>query len=783
MPEKLRLAQLCGQPLVGGEVGVDAADVAELEPVAEPIDVRAHLQLEIPAPLRQLVHLARLAQATLRLGEPDAARDLAAHEGEGQRRGVVDAARHLHRFEPELVGAAGRIDPVQPGGESAEQLSAQRRVLLADRLERLLEQLDQRVVDDARLGQQADLQHRPRQVLRPVQAPRQLRGALQCRARLADLGGAALRRPELEQQLEPALEVVVRAELEGLQRPLVEPGGVLVRHSLGRSRRGADRVLDRAIGVAGRAGLEVMMGEPAEVIVDLAGVHRLDRRGAVAMDRRAPRGRHLGVQGLADQRVSEGVLAGAFARLDDQPCVDRFAERRRHLFRRAVADPRDHLELELPTADGGEPQHLVGGLREAIEPPADHLAHALRDRDLPPRLVLAEATLGRHQPHDLADEERVAPRLLADRDGELGGRAIDAGGELDVAGDSVGVEAVQCDSTRGVDLGELAERCGKRVVAAELDVAVGADDQQAGVGEPAGEEAQQQQRRLVGPVQIVEHDDQRAGARGAAEELGDGVEDPEARLLGIHRRELADVAEALADLGHDPRHVRGAGAELPAQPDRIGLADVLADRLRPWPVRRGAVALVAATPEHARSAHPGVGRELLGGPGLADPGIAGQHQHPALAGERVLEQRAHLLELSLAPDEDAAGESLERVLVRGFGLPRPVGLGRRLERPARGRGAGRPIVGRLGEQLEHHPVERRRDLGAMARGGDGVGAQVLADDRHRVLARERRFAGEQLVDQRPERVEVRARVRAAAERLLGRQVGDRSDQHPLDRGS
>ena len=49
------------------------------------------------------------------------------------------------------------------------------------------------------------------------------------------------------------------------------------------------------------------------------------------------------------------------------------------------------------------------------------------------------------------------------------------------------------------------------------------------------------------------------------------------------------------------------------------------------------------------------------------------------------------------------------------------------------------------------------------------------------LAGERRLAGEQLVEHRAERVEVRARVGAAAERLLGRQVGDRADEHPLDR--
>ena len=165
---------------------------------------------------------------------------------------------------------------------------------------------------------------------------------------------------------------------------------------------------------------------------------------------------------------------------------------------------------------------------------------------------------------------------------------------------------------------------------------------------------------------------------------------------------------------------------------------------------------------------------------LADPGVAGEQHQPSLAAERVLEQVAHLAELGVAAHEDAAGEALERVDVA-------LGLGLVLDRRGGDRaprlgGALRAVVGRLREQVEHDAVKRRGDLRPMARRGDRLGAEVLADDRHRVLARKRRLTGDQLVEHRPERVEVRASVGAAAERLLGRQVGDRSDEHPLDRG-
>ena len=58
---------------------------------------------------------------------------------------------------------------------------------------------------------------------------------------------------------------------------------------------------------------------------------------------------------------------------------------------------------------------------------------------------------------------------------------------------------------------------------------------------------------------------------------------------------------------------------------------------------------------------------------------------------------------------------------------------------------------------------------------------MLRYDRRWIVGLERRFAGDQLVEHRPERVQVRARVRRPSERLLGRQVRDGPDQHPLDR--
>ena len=53
---------------------------------------------------------------------------------------------------------------------------------------------------------------------------------------------------------------------------------------------------------------------------------------------------------------------------------------------------------------------------------------------------------------------------------------------------------------------------------------------------------------------------------------------------------------------------------------------------------------------------------------------------------------------------------------------------------------------------------------------------MLGDDRDRVVAREWRLAGEHLVEEGPERIEVGLRPCRLAERLLGGQIGDRADQ-------
>ena len=93
----------------------------------------------------------------------------------------------------------------------------------------------------------------------------------------------------------------------------------------------------------------------------------------------------------------------------------------------------------------------------------------------------------------------------------------------------------------------------------------------------------------------------------------------------------------------------------------------------------------------------------------------------------------------------------------------------------------RPLVRVLRQQPQDQRLQRARHLRVVPGRRDGCGVDVLRDDRHRVVAEERRAAGHHFVRHAAERVEVAAGVRLAAQRLLRRHVGDGADHHPFHR--
>ena len=129
------------------------------------------------------------------------------------------------------------------------------------------------------------------------------------------------------------------------------------------------------------------------------------------------------------------------------------------------------------------------------------------------------------------DEERVAFRLLEDDARQRRRRRLvahPAQHRLD-AGQG---QTLQRDSRREPLPHQGFERPDERTRDVELDIAVRADDEQRRRRDGLGEVLQQEQRRLVGPVQILEDDDAWRHAAGAVNELAVGVEQEPALLFG-----------------------------------------------------------------------------------------------------------------------------------------------------------------------------------------------------------------------------------------------------------
>jgi hypothetical protein len=242
-----------------------------------------------------------------------------------------------------------------------------------------------------------------------------------------------------------------------------------------------------------------------------------------------------------------------------------------------------------------------------------------------------------------------------------------------------------------------------------------------------GQELQQQQRRVVRPVQIVEHQHQRLGAAGVLQELGDAVEETEAHLIRLERRRRRQTGETLAHVGDHLGDVGRARSHLGAQRLRVALVYVGAHDLHPGPVGGCPGALVTASPENLRAAQPRVGAELLRRARLADAGLAHQHQHPPSTREALVDPVAGLVDLTRAADEVAAREAVERVQLLVIALLRGVRRGRRdlVEcgaRVGRARGA---LLGILGEQLQHQRLEGLRHGAVVPAGRDRRRVDVL----------------------------------------------------------
>jgi hypothetical protein len=240
------------------------------------------------------------------------------------------------------------------------------------------------------------------------------------------------------------------------------------------------------------------------------------------------------VQRLAHEVVGEREAAVAERghqarghRLAKQPVDGRGRNRHRR---------REHLPVELPAEHGGVGQQAGHRLGQQREPAPHRVPHARRDR--------RERVAAVPQARGLLDEERVAAGTAVHLARQVVVR-LDPGGAGDQRADLRAVEAGQRDR-RGAGQQRQHQR-GQRVVGGlDLDVAVGADEQQALEPRVLRDELQQPHRLRVRPVQVVEHHHDRLPLRRRDERAGDRVVDLEP-VLGPVRTRLAEQDLEAAD--------------------------------------------------------------------------------------------------------------------------------------------------------------------------------------------------------------------------------------------
>ena len=206
---------------------------------------------------------------------------------------------------------------------------------------------------------------------------------------------------------------------------------------------------------------------------------------------------------------------------------------RQHLHRglshRLGEERHGHLDADR----GGQIEDVARAGREPAEPLADHLADGGRDAERPRRIRREplELRFTREQADDLADEERVAAGVAQHRlDG--GGRRVDPGRCGHEAREGLVSEAAQHEPL-GVRMPrDRGQRGVQRVVGDDVEVAIGRDDDDGGAPEMRRQELEQEERRPIDPVDILEGDEDRVPARPADQRPRRRVEQPEPPLVG-----------------------------------------------------------------------------------------------------------------------------------------------------------------------------------------------------------------------------------------------------------
>ena len=289
----------------------------------------------------------------------------------------------------------------------------------------------------------------------------------------------------------------------------------------------------------------------------------LQRRRQVPVQRDPP----AGVEPV-EQRLPQQVVRRSAARRRRGRACRRRPRRRRPRRRRPVQRRGEHVGPQHRTGHRRRVEDGDGRRRQRGEPPVDRVPDRGRHA--------ARPGPGPGQQRELADEERVAAGAA------VHGRRVHAVRPATSARPARRRRPRRARRPGGArprrsQRGQPARRCRRQLVAP-----VRADQPDPGRGRRPGQEVEQRDRRLVGPLQVVEDHQQRAGRGQRVEQPAGGVEGEQPVPARLSARR---PSPRTGTTGGEQRGVVADRGPHPAQP---GGADQPVQRLGPRPVAGGA---------------------------------------------------------------------------------------------------------------------------------------------------------------------------------------------------
>ena len=374
-------------------------------------------------------------------------------------------------------------------------------------------------------------------------------------------------------------------------------------------------------GLAVRRERQPVPGELGKMVVELGGPVRLQRVGGASVPGDEVGCRDGGPHGIAGEGVREPELAPAH--LSEKARPDRQVGHAQALRHRHVEHVRHHRDREPAPDDRGGLDEPARRRRESVDAAVDRLA------DGPRRVLRCPRPRGDGARH-LADEEGISTRGVAHR-----GRCDAGRTELIELAADIGL--VQARQVQPLDVrGSVQVRERSRERAVRFGVAQCGQQQQRCAGGAVGEVAQYEQRGLVGPVDVVDHEHQRPPA-GRVEDRGSGSVDGAEPVLGrrdLRRRQVGNAQR--------PEH-------LPPRPERRGAVRVDAVPPRHGGKGRGVGVRRRAAGEHA---------QLLCETGLSDTALADEEHEASPTGDGAVQPCVERRQLMVAAEQRRADGSL-----------------------------------------------------------------------------------------------------------------------------